>query len=156
MAESKRGRKSQADYREQIAKALLSDRFTLEDFPVLSQLPAVQAWANAHPNELLPHGKALQGLLRQAVRDVFARIGDAEDRQLQRVADYLSSRYLCGISVNEIAERWDCSRVHVWRVAGKYALELVTERFMEIARESEKNGQTLRVLETRGKMGNIA
>lgn len=72
MTDSKRGRKSQANYRELVAKALRSDRFTFDEFPVLSQLPAIEQWAAAHGRELLPHGKALQVFLRHAIEDVSA------------------------------------------------------------------------------------
>jgi hypothetical protein len=136
MAETRKGRKSQSDYRELIAKALISDRFSLEEFPVLSQLPAIERWATAHPHELLPRGKALQLLLARSVADVIAKIGDADDLVLRRIVLYLQLRYQQHQSVKAIAESWQCSTVHVWRTVGQRALNLVTERFLEVARSA--------------------
>src|SRR5438309_1669690 len=93
MAETRRGRKSQEAYRELVAKALLADRFTLEEFPVLSQLPAVEAWAAANSRELLPRGKALQQLLRRAVAEVIEAVGEPDDVAVRRLVDYLDLRY---------------------------------------------------------------
>jgi hypothetical protein len=129
-----------------VTKALLSDRFELEEFPALSQLLAVERWAQDHPSELLPHGKAMQRLLRQSIMDVIARIGEADDMQLAMVVDYLRVRYVEGGSVNAIAEAWGCSRVHVWRKAGKIAMDFVTERFLELARDATRNSEIENVL----------
>lgn len=146
MTETKRGRKSQSNYRALVGKALFADRFALEEFPVLSQLPAVEQWAAAHQRELLPHGKALQIILRQAVEDVIARIGEAQDTQMRRLIDFLRSRYIEQASVKVIAESWGCSTVHVWRSVGQRALDLVTDRFLELGRTSapvSENSSTL-------------
>src|SRR5215469_1689770 len=76
--EGRRGRRSLDNYRELVGKALLSDRLTLDEFPVLSQLPSVQTWAQAHPREQCPRGRALQVLLRQAMTDVVVSVGEAD------------------------------------------------------------------------------
>jgi len=150
MAEMRRGRKSQEAYRELVGKALLSDRFTLDEFPVLSQLPAVEQWAAAHPRDLCPRGKALQLLLRQAVAEVIASVGEADDVAVRRLVEYLQLRYQQGISVKGIADRWGCSTVQVWRAAGQRALDLVTARFLDLARAT---GQSMTPLKVVGKAG---
>jgi hypothetical protein len=139
MAETRRGRKSQASYRELVAKALLADRFALEESPVLSQLPAIERWVSDHEHELLPHGKALHIALHQAIQRVIATIGDADDVQLVRVVQYLRWRYVERVSVKQIAEQGGCSSVHVWRTAGCRALDMVTDAFLAIARSSRKD-----------------
>jgi hypothetical protein len=136
MADGRRGRKRQEEYRELVMKALTADRFTLEDFPILSQLPAIEHWAAAHPRELLPHGKAIQGYLRQAVKDVIASVGEPEDETMRRLVEYLQLRYLQKVSQKAIAERWGCSTVQVWRSVGHRAIDLITARFLELARVS--------------------
>lgn len=154
MADTRRGRKSQEAYRELVAKALLADRFTLDEFPVLSQLPAVEQWASAHPRELCPRGKALQALLRQAVAEVIAAVGDADDVAVRRLVEYLRLRYQESVSVKGIAERWGCSTVQVWRSAGRRALDLVTARVLELGRASGQSsnlGQSAGTLTVIGK-----
>lgn len=132
--EARRGRRSLDDYRELVAKALLSDRFALDEFPILSQLPAVEQWAATNPRQLCARGKALQALLRQAVTDVITAAGEADDAAVSRLVDYLRLRYQEGQSVKAIAAQWGCSTVQVWRSAGRRALDLVTARFLERAR----------------------
>jgi hypothetical protein len=136
MAEARRGRKSQGAYRELVAKALVADRFTLDEFPVLCQLPAVEQWAAANPRELLPRGKALQLLLRRAIVDVIDALGEPDDVAVRRLVEYLELRYQKGWHVKTIAERWGCSTVQVWRGTGRRALDLVTARFLLLARVS--------------------
>jgi hypothetical protein len=134
MAEARRGRKTHEAYHELVAKALGASRFALDGFPVLSQLPAVERWVADHPREMLPRGKALQGLLRQAVVEVIASVGEADDRAMCRLVEYLQLRYQQRLTVKAIAERWGCSTVQVWRGTGHRALDLVTMRFLELAR----------------------
>jgi hypothetical protein len=133
-----------------VAKALLSDRLTLDEFPVLSQLPSVETWALAHPRELCPRGRALQVLLLQAVTDVVVSVSEADDLATRRLVEYLQLRFQQRLSVRAIAERWGCSAVHVWRSTGRRALDLVTARFLEAARPS---AQAETVLKFAGKVG---
>lgn len=149
MAETRRGRKSQEAYRELVAKALLADRFTLEEFPVLSQLPAVEQWAAANPRELLPRGRALQHLLRHAVTDVIEAAGEPDDVAVRRLVEYLDMRYRKQCRVKAIADQWGCSSVQVWRSSGRRALDLVTARFLILARVP---GQSDRLLTVVGKV----
>jgi len=60
------------DYCVLVDRALFADCYTLDGFPVLSELPLVARWGEAHPRDLLPRGKALHALLRRAVADVAA------------------------------------------------------------------------------------
>jgi len=141
MAEKRKGRKSQADYREMIGKALLSDRFTLEEFPVLSQLPGIEKWAAAHPYELLPRGKALESLLGKAVADAIVFLGDAKDTTTRRVAEYLRLRYQEQKKVKDIAQEWQLSVDQVSRTAGRRALDIATERFLMLAHSLDKHSK---------------
>lgn len=136
MAETRRGRKSQSDYKSLVGKALLlfNDLFALDEFPVLSQLPAVEQWVSAHEHELLPHGKALRALLRQAVAKVIEQIGDGEGGTSARLVAYLRLRYQQGLLVKDIADQWNLSVEQVWRSAGRRALELITDQFLQSAR----------------------
>src|SRR5579862_7610632 len=143
MADVRRGRLSQGEYRELVGKALQADRFTLDEFPVLSQLPAVERWAAAHEREICLRGKALQLLLRQSVAEVIASVGEADDAVTRRLVEYLQLRFQQNLPVRAVAERWGCSTVHVWRCAGLRALDLVTERFFELARS---HGQSEAIL----------
>ncbi|MBA3825416.1 MAG: hypothetical protein H0X24_16150 [Ktedonobacterales bacterium] len=140
MAESRRGRKSQSDYKVLVGKALtlLGDLFALDEFPILSQLPAVEQWAAAHHHDLLPHGKGLRALLQHAVALVIEKIGDEESGTSARLVQYLQLRYQQGLLVKDIAERWSLSAEQVWRSSGRRALELVTDQFLEIARCSDQ------------------
>jgi hypothetical protein len=149
MAEPRRGRKSQEAYRALVAKALLADRFTLEELPVLSQLPAVETWAAANPRELLPRGKALQHLLRRAVADIIEAVGEPDDVAMRRLVEYLDLPYRKQWHVKAIAAQWGCSTVQVWRSTGHRALDLVTARFLILARVS---GQSDRVLTVVGRV----
>ena len=142
--ETRRGRRSLDNYRELVARALLSDRLTLEEFPVLSQLPSVEQWALAHPRELCPRGKALQMFLRQAVTEVVVSVGEADDVATRRLVEYLQLRFQQGMPVRAIAERWGCSAVQVWRSTGRRALDLVTARFLESARPAAQSDSVLK------------
>jgi hypothetical protein len=88
-----------------VGKALFADCYTLDDFPVLSELPLVAQWAQAHPRELLPRGKALHALLRRAVADVVA-CAPENDASLGRVADFARLRYQQRLTVVAIARQW--------------------------------------------------
>jgi hypothetical protein len=122
-----------------VAKALVSDRFALDAFPILSQLPAVEQVAAANPRLLCARGKALQTFLRQAVSEVIAAAGDTDDVAVGRLVEYLRWRYQEGVSVRAIAQRWGCSTVQVWRSTGRRALDLVTVRFLEQVRAASEN-----------------
>lgn len=148
MPEVRRGRKRQSEYRELVVKAfrVIEDRSALETFPVLSQLPAIEQWATAHPRELLPHGKALQRLLLQAVAEVLAGLGEDDDAWLARFKDLLRQHYQQRVAVHTLAKQWGCSRVQVWRSYGQRALDMVTERFLELARSTEPEAEKVTVL----------
>ncbi len=139
MSGTRKGRKSLSAYRDLIGKALLAECITLEDFPVLSQFPAIEERIRSFEFELFPRGKALQSLLREAVHDVLQGIGHSDDKSLGRIAEYIKLRYQQKQSVKHIAEQWQISTVQVWRSAGQVSLGLITDRFLEKARISEKN-----------------
>ncbi len=139
MSGTRKGRKSLSDYRDLVGNALLADCLTLEDFPVLSQFPAIEERMKSFEYELFPRGKALQSLLREAIYDVLKGIGNSDDQSLCRMDKYIKLRYQQKCSVKQIAEEWHVSTVQVWRSAGQLSLALITERFLEKARISEKN-----------------
>jgi hypothetical protein len=147
MAETRRGRKSQSDYQNLVGKALtlLDDLFTLDEFPVLSQLPAVQEWVTSHPYELLPQGKGLRHLLQQSVALVIEKIGEGERGISARLIHYLQLRYQQGLLVKDIAEQWNLSPEQVWRSVGRRALELVTDQFLELAHTSDQKSKLIPV-----------
>jgi hypothetical protein len=146
MAETRRGRKSQSSYRALVGKALsyLDDLCALNEFPVLSQLPAIEQWAADHAHDLLPHGKALRGYLRKATAEVIAGIG--EDGTSARLVEYIQLRYQQRMLVKDIAERWHLSVEQVWRSAGRQALELITEQFLQIARGTDQKPKLVQVV----------
>lgn len=126
----------QQHYRALVGKALFADRFTLDEFPVLADVPLVAQWAAAHPREFLPRGKALQALLRRAVADVVALCGEADNAGLTRVGEFAQLRYQQRWTVVAIARQWGCDRSSVHhRVAGR-TLALVTRRFLQIVESS--------------------
>jgi len=118
-----------------IGKALFCDAYALDSFPVLSGLPLIARWAEAHPRELLPRGKALQVLLRRAVSDVatFRLEGDAH---LARVSEFTRMRFAERQRMTAIAAEWGVDRSYLHRTVGRPALELVTRRFVQLVSEA--------------------
>jgi hypothetical protein len=115
-----------------VGKALNADRFVLETFPVLSELPPIEQWTSAHPRELLCRGKALQALLRRAVADVASSYAKEDDTALRRLAEYVRLRYQEGMSVTEIAKRWQMNRSGVSHRFSGRAVQLIAHRFEQL------------------------
>jgi hypothetical protein len=115
-----------------VGKALRADRFTLDAFPVLCQLPAVEQWAASHPRALLARGKALQALLRRAVADVATDYAEDDDATLRRLATYVRLRYQEHQSVTAIARQWQLNRTYVSRSVSLRAVQVITHRFVQI------------------------
>jgi hypothetical protein len=128
------------DYCALVGKALFADCYTLDAFPVLSQLPLVSQWAEAHPHDLLPRGKALYGLLRRAVADVVTCAPEG-DRFLGQVAEFARLRYQERLTVAAIAQRWGLSCKHLHCNYRRPALELVTRRFLQLSDAGRWIGQ---------------
>jgi len=124
-------------YRELVAKALWADLFTLDEFPVLSTLPVVVAWAQAHPREMLPRGKVLRALLRRAVGDVRAAVNDAQDLPSQRLGQFVQLRYQEQHTVTAIAERLQLTRAYVSRSLSRRATEVIARRFAQLAESAQ-------------------
>jgi len=120
------------DYCALVGKALFADCYTLDDFPALSELPLVARWAEAHPRELLPRGKALHALLRRTVADVAACAPEG-DPYLARVADFTRLRYQERLTVAAISRRWGMHRRSMYGGYTRQALELVTRRLLQLA-----------------------
>jgi len=115
-----------------VGRALFADCYALDRFQVLGELPLVSRWAEAHPRELLPHGKVLHALLRRAVADVAAYRPEG-DARLARVAEFARLRYGERRSVTAIAAEWGIDRSSLHRGVGRTALALVTRRFLQLA-----------------------
>src|SRR5215472_8163499 len=98
-------------YYQLVAQALLKldDWFELEEYPVLSQMPAVVAYARSHPYDILPHGQAISQLLTRAVEEVSSQCATSQGRTMQRAAIYLRSRYLEKQTVKTIAQQMHLS-----------------------------------------------
>jgi len=124
-------------YRELVAKALQADLFALDEFPVLSELPLVAAWAEAHPREMLPRGKVLRALLRRATGDVRAAVQDAQDRSSQRLGQFVQLRYQEQQTVTAIAEHLHLTRAYVSRSLGRRATEVIARRFVQLAESAQ-------------------
>ncbi len=120
------------DYCVLVDRALFADCYTLDDFPVLSELPLVVRWAEAHQRDLLPRGKALHVLLRRAVADVVACAPEG-DACLAQVADFARLRYQERLTVSAIARRWGMHRRSLYGGCTRRALELVTRRVLQLA-----------------------
>ena len=116
-----------------VGKALATDRFDLDEFPLLSELPAVERFAAAHPHALLPRGKAIQTLLQRAVTEVATAYAEDADRTLRRIAAYVRLRYQEGKSVRAIAEEWGVERSALSHQLSRRALLVVTHRFLQLA-----------------------
>lgn len=120
-------------YTELVGKALGADRFALDAFSVLSELPAIEAWAVAHPQALLARGKALQVLLRRAVADVATGYAEDDDTTMRRLAAYVRLRYQECQSVTAIARQWQLDRSALSHQLSRRALLVVTHRFLQLA-----------------------
>lgn len=121
------------EYIRLVGKALVADRFDLDDFRVLSKLPAVERFATAHPHALLPRGKAIRLLLDRAVAEVATAYAEDQDRTLRRIAAYVRLRYQEGKSVKDIAEVWGLDRTVVSRQYSRRSLQVVSHRFLQLA-----------------------
>jgi hypothetical protein len=122
------------NYSELVGKALVADRFALDAFPVLGELPAVERFAAAHPHALLPRGKAVQALLWRAVAEVATAYADERDLLLRRIAAFVRLRYQERQTVTAIAKAWGMDRADLSRQVSRRAVEVVAHRFFCLAR----------------------
>jgi len=130
-------------YYQLVAQALLKldDWFELEDYPVLSQMPAVVAYARSHSYDILPHGQALSQLLRRAVEEVSSQCATSPGRTMQRAAVYLRSRYLEKQTVKTIAQQLGISTDQLGRTVGVLSIPLVAKQFYRLARGQYQKGE---------------
>ncbi len=120
-------------YANLVGKALAADRFTLDEFPLLSELPAVERFAAAYPHALLPRGKALQVLLSRAIGEVATTYAEDSDATMRRLAAYVRRRYQERQSVTAIARQWQMERSALSHQLSRRALLVVTHRFLQLA-----------------------
>jgi hypothetical protein len=124
-----------------VGKALGEDRFALDAFPVLSELPAIERFAATHPHALLPRGKAVQVLLWRAVAEVATAYADERDALLRRIAAFVRLRYQEGQTVTAIARAWGVDRSDLSRQLSRRAVEVVAHRFFSLARSVRWPGE---------------
>lgn len=122
-------------YAAMVGKALVADRFRLDEFPVLSELPAIEAWAASHPRALLARGSALQAILRKSVADVAAAYAEDDDASLRRLAAFVRMRYLERRSVAAIADEWRMNRSALSHCLSRKALLLISHRFLQLVQQ---------------------
>jgi hypothetical protein len=116
-----------------VGKALEADRFDLDEFPVLSEVPGIERFAVAHPHALLPRGKALQLLLTRAVTEVSTVYAEDGGRTLRKIAANVRLRYQDKCSVKDIAEAWGFDRTVLSRQLSRCSLQVVSHRFLQLA-----------------------
>jgi len=85
---------------ELVGRALAADRFDLDTFQTLSELPAVERFAAAYPHALLPRGKALQLLLERTVAEVATAYAEDSDRPLRKIAKWDGSSWSVAANPN--------------------------------------------------------
>lgn len=141
---SPRGPTRHEEYVRRVRNALGADYSALRDSP-LCELPGVQALARSSFNrKIYPAASALRALLDRAYTAALEELADVEDRRVQEIATYLRlSRQ--GVSVIEITHQLGFhSRSYVHREIQRQALELVTDAFLQLARQTEDSGLSVR------------
>lgn len=141
---SSRGPTRRDEYVRRVRDALGADYAALRTSP-LCELPGVQALARSDFNrKIYPTASALKTLLDQAYSAALEELAGVEDRRVQEVATYLRL-FRQGVSVTEITHQLGFhSRSYVHREIQRQALELVTDAFLQLARQTEDTGQVVR------------
>ena len=130
-----RGPTRREEYIRRVRDALHADYATLHTSP-LCELPGVVALARGEfSRKIFPTASALRALLDRAYSVAIEELAGVEDRRLQQIGTYLQlSRQ--GVSVTEITRQLGLhSRSYVHREIQRQALELVTEAFLQLARQ---------------------
>jgi hypothetical protein len=87
--------------------------------------------------KIFPTASALKALLDRAYDAALAEVEGIEDRRVQQVATYLRLARE-GISVTTITHRLGLhSRSYVHQEIQRQALELITEAFLQLARQAD-------------------
>lgn len=131
-----RGRTPRKDYRQRVKEALDSDYTVLCESP-LCALPGVVALARTrYSHRIYPAAAALRTLLDRAYQASLDEVAGIEDHRLQQVHIYLQLAREGKSIVTITKELGLHSRSYVHRQIQRQALELVTEAFLQVARQT--------------------
>ncbi len=106
----------------------------------LCELPGVLALARTdYRRKIFPTASALRALLEQACDMALAELDGVHERRVQQVATYLQLARE-GVSVTTITHRLGLhSRSYVHQEIQRQALELITEAFLQLARQADES-----------------
>ena len=113
------------------------DWFALDASEILTQFELVDYLVSAEPRRYWSKGQAVRVLLDRSIEHVIAHIQKSDDKSNNRVAEFLQKRK-AGISIAAIGRDWGMTREHLSRSVNRQAIQLVTERFLTLARQSVK------------------
>ena len=141
-----RGRTPRKDYLQRVKEALDADYTALCESP-LCALPGVGALARTrYSHRIYPAAAALRTLLDRAYQAALDELAGIENHGLQQVHTYLQLARE-GKSVVAITKELGLhSRSYVHRQIQRQGLELVTEAFLQLARQAQQPDDELRDL----------
>jgi hypothetical protein len=121
-----------------VRDALHADYANLRASP-LCELPGVLALARTDfCRKIFPTASALRALLTRAYEAALAELDGVGDRRLQQISTYLKLAR-DGVAVTKITQQLGFhSRSYVHRQIQRQALELVTEAFLQLARQTDE------------------
>jgi AraC-like DNA-binding protein len=119
-----------------VRAALGADYTTLPASP-LCELPGVLALARSHyARRIYPSAAALRVLLDRAYDAALRELDGLQDRRMHHVALYLQLARE-GVPITQITQQLGLrSRSYVHREIQREALELITEAFLQLARQT--------------------
>lgn len=124
------------EWARRVREALRADYSALRTSP-LCDLPGVVALAHSDfSRRIYPTAAALRVLLDRAYDAALGELDGLEDRRIRLVATYLQLARK-GMPITQIAQQLGLrSRSYVHREIQREALELITEAFLQLARQS--------------------
>ena len=133
-----RGPTRREEYLQRVREALTADYTTLHRSP-LCELPGVVALAQSeYQRRIFPAAAALRVLLDRAIAAALAEVERLKDKRAQQTATYLRLATQC-VPVTEITRQLGLhSRSYVHTAIQRPALELITEAFLQLARQPEQ------------------
>jgi hypothetical protein len=136
-ARGRRGRLSREEYIRAVCAVIRWDPFRLDDCALLGQLPGVRGHAQQLSKAIFPTGTAIHRLIERSVEEVEQLAEMQRDAKSQRVARFLEVWYRQRGTVVSAAEALDLSRSYVAHRIQPHALELVAQRFLDLAWQVE-------------------
>ena len=136
-----RGPTRREEYVRRVREALHADYGALRRSP-LCELPGVLVLARTQfGGRIYPTASALRALLDRAYSAAIEEVEGVEDHRIGQVATYLRLAR-SGASVTDITRQLGLhSRSYVHREIQRQALELITEAFLQIARQADESGK---------------